>query len=77
MAKVLLSVTSENPAVSFARTFLTLGAAFLVVVVILAQLLKAPPAGYVPAGTIPTESVKPGQDIKKEDFSPIEALLSK
>jgi OFA family oxalate/formate antiporter-like MFS transporter len=76
LAKVLLKVTSDDPAVCFARTFMILGAAFLVVVVILAQLLKAPPAGYIPAGTAPAQSVKPGQDIKKEDFSPKEMLAT-
>ena len=34
-------------------TFLTLGIAFLIVVVILSQFLKNPPAGYKPAGSPP------------------------
>lgn len=49
----------------------TLGLAFLVVVVLLAQLLRTPPKGYVPAGTIPAS---PGAVAKKEDFAPSEML---
>jgi len=49
----------------------TLGIAFLLVVVALAQLLRTPPKGYVPAGTIPPT---PGAIAKKEDFSPMEML---
>jgi MFS transporter, OFA family, oxalate/formate antiporter len=49
----------------------TLGVAFLIVVMLLAQLLRTPPKGYVPAGTIPA---KPGAVAKKEDFSPSEML---
>jgi MFS transporter, OFA family, oxalate/formate antiporter len=49
----------------------TLGLAFLVVVVLLAQLLRTPPKGYVPAGTVPAS---PGAVAKKEDFSPLEML---
>jgi len=49
-----------------------LGIAFLIIVVILAQILKPPPAGYVPAGTKPTKA----NDLvnKKEDFTPREML---
>ena len=49
----------------------TLGLAFLVVVMLLAQLLRTPPKGYVPAGTIPAS---PGAVAKKEDFAPSEML---
>jgi MFS transporter, OFA family, oxalate/formate antiporter len=49
----------------------TLGLAFLVVVVVLAQFLRTPPKGYVPAGTIPAV---PGAAAKKEDFSPTEMM---
>ena len=44
---------------------------FLVVVVGLAQLLKTPPAGYVPEDTVPTDS---SANNKKEDFTPLEML---
>jgi len=51
-------------------TMLVFGAAFLVVVVGLAQLLKPPPVGYVPAGEPP----RPAVSNKKEDFTPREML---
>jgi OFA family oxalate/formate antiporter-like MFS transporter len=54
------------------NTMLTLGIAFLIVVVGLSQLLVAPPAGYVPAGSAP--KVAPGPNAKKENFSPWEIL---
>ncbi len=49
----------------------TLGIAFLVAVMLLAQLLRTPPKGYVPAGTVPAS---PGAVAKKENFSPTEML---
>lgn len=53
-------------------TLLVLGVAFLIVVVGLAQILQPPPAGYVPAGSVPhNPSTKA---VKKEDFSPQEML---
>jgi len=52
-------------------TMLSLGIGFLIVVVGLSQILKAPPKGYVPAGTIPPA---PGVAVKKVDFTPIEVL---
>ncbi len=52
-------------------TMLALGIGFLVVVMGLAQILKPPPKGYVPPGTVPP---KPGAVAKKEDFSPMEIL---
>lgn len=48
----------------------SLGAAFLVVVVGLSQLLTPPPKDYVPAGTPPST----GAAAKKEDFGPMEML---
>ncbi len=48
-----------------------LGTAFLIVVVGLAQVLRIPPAGYVPAGTLPAASKAAP---RKEDFSPTEML---
>lgn len=50
---------------------LTLGIGFLVVVCVLAQILKAPPAGYVPAGQPPAPAAANG---KKEEFTPGEML---
>jgi len=52
-------------------TMLALGIGFLVVVMGLAQILKPPPKGFVPAGTAPAA---PGASAKKEDFSPMEVL---
>jgi OFA family oxalate/formate antiporter-like MFS transporter len=54
------------------HTMLTLGIAFMIVVVGLSQLLVTPPAGFVPAGSAP--KVAPGPNSKKEDFSPWEML---
>jgi MFS transporter, OFA family, oxalate/formate antiporter len=54
------------------NTVMCLGVGFLVVVVILSQLLAAPPKGYVPSGT---PAPKPGAAVaKKEDFTPGEML---
>ena len=52
-------------------TVLAFGIGFLVVVGGLAQLLRPPPKGYVPAGTIPKPA---GGPVKKEDFTPREML---
>ncbi len=52
-------------------TMLSLGVGFLVLVVALAQLLKAPPRGYVPAGTVPAPA---GATARKEDFTPNEVV---
>ncbi|MBM4103792.1 MAG: OFA family MFS transporter [Planctomycetes bacterium] len=49
-----------------------LGVAFLIVVVILAQLLKTPPAGYVAAGAVPAPSANAA--VKKENFTAVEML---
>jgi OFA family oxalate/formate antiporter-like MFS transporter len=53
-------------------TMKALGIAFMIVVVGLAQLLKTPPAGYVPEGTDQGKNAvkRPG----KEDFKPTEML---
>lgn len=58
--------------VGLAGTVLILGIGFLVVVCALAQLLKPPPAGYVPAGT-PAAKVGTGP-VKKAEFTPREVL---
>jgi OFA family oxalate/formate antiporter-like MFS transporter len=54
-------------------TMLSLGIGFLVVVVGLSQILRAPPKGYVPVGTIPPA---PGAAVKKVDFTPAEVLAT-
>lgn len=51
-------------------TAMAFGIGFLVIVVGLAQLLKPPPAGYIPPGELP----KPANNMKKEDFTPSEML---
>jgi OFA family oxalate/formate antiporter-like MFS transporter len=51
---------------------MVLGIAFLIIVVILAQILKSPPASYVPAGTKPVKVNDTTN--KKEDFTPREML---
>lgn len=53
-------------------TLLILGVAFLVVVIVLAQILQPPPAGYVPAGSVPGNPSAPV--VKKDDFRPQEML---
>jgi OFA family oxalate/formate antiporter-like MFS transporter len=51
---------------------MALGMAFLVVVTVLAQMLKAPPKGYVPPGTPPQA---PRDDARrKENYLPLEML---
>jgi MFS transporter, OFA family, oxalate/formate antiporter len=55
----------------FNNAFFILGIGFMVVVVVLAQLLAAPPKGYVPAGTAKPAA---GAAAKKEDFTPKEML---
>jgi len=56
---------------SLPTAVMVFGIGFLVIVCGLAQLLVAPPRGYVPAGTVPP---KPGAAAKKEDFTPSEML---
>jgi OFA family oxalate/formate antiporter-like MFS transporter len=58
-------------AYSFKVMLVTLGIAFLVVVVGLAQILKSPPKGYVPAGSAPVSATAA---VLKEDFLPREML---
>jgi OFA family oxalate/formate antiporter-like MFS transporter len=59
--------------VGLTRTVMYLGVGFLVVVVGLAQLLKAPPSGYVPADG-PAPSGRAHHAAKREDFAPGEML---
>jgi OFA family oxalate/formate antiporter-like MFS transporter len=51
LATKLLNVYKVGGQLGVSNTMLTFGVAFLVVVVVLSQLLKNPPAGYVPAGS--------------------------
>jgi MFS transporter, OFA family, oxalate/formate antiporter len=53
LATYLLKKFAVNNEMGVSNTMLVLGIAFLAVVVVLAQLLKNPPAGYVPAGSAP------------------------
>jgi OFA family oxalate/formate antiporter-like MFS transporter len=55
-------------------TMLCLGIAFLVVVVCLAQLLAAPPKGYVPAGPKGGSAAAAGRKTAARDYSPLEML---
>lgn len=50
---------------------ISLGIGFLIVVVALAQLLRAPPKGYIPTGAGTTQS---GVTLKRVDFTPGEVL---
>ncbi len=59
----------------FSTAILLLGIAFLVVVVTLAQILKPPPAGYIPLGSLPA-NVDAKSNNKKEDFSSKEMLTT-
>ena len=59
----------------FSTAILLLGIAFLVVVVTLAQILKPPPAGYIPLGSLPANADAKSNN-KKEDFSPKEMLTT-
>jgi len=54
------------------KTVMILGIAFLIIVVVLAQLLKPPPAGYVPVGSAAPKAIVAGE--KKEEFLPREML---
>jgi OFA family oxalate/formate antiporter-like MFS transporter len=56
----------------FQTAIIIWGIAFLVVVVGLAQLLRPPPTGYIPAGSPPTPVADVGS--KKEEFLPREML---
>jgi OFA family oxalate/formate antiporter-like MFS transporter len=53
------------------QALLVLGVAFLIVVIVLAQLLRIPPAGYTPPGMAPA---KAAGATHKVDFSPSEML---
>jgi MFS transporter, OFA family, oxalate/formate antiporter len=61
------------PKIGVFNTFLTLGVVFLVLVVAGAQLLRNPPAGYVPAGWTPPQKAA-GAAPARQDFTPVEVL---
>lgn len=66
LARVLIQSIGIN------ATVISLGLGFLVIVCGLAQLLKVPPKGYVPPGTVkPAATAGPA---KREDYSPSEML---
>jgi OFA family oxalate/formate antiporter-like MFS transporter len=73
LASVYAAPLSEKLITAYGvpTTIMALGIGFLVLVVVLAQVLRPPPKGYVPAGTIPAA---PGAAVKKEDFTPGEML---
>lgn len=56
------------------RTMLLLGILFFVVVVILSQVLKVPPPGYMSQGAAPILPTTPGIQARKDDFTPLETL---
>jgi OFA family oxalate/formate antiporter-like MFS transporter len=59
----------------FKTAILLLGIAFLFVVVGLAQILKPPPAGYIPPGSLPVNPDAKSNN-KKEDFLPKEMITT-
>ena len=61
------------PKIGVFNTFMTLGVIFLVAVVAGAQLLRNPPAGYIPAGWTPLKPAQ-SQAPAKADFAPGEML---
>jgi MFS transporter, OFA family, oxalate/formate antiporter len=62
------------PDIGVFNTFLILGIIFLVCVVAGAQLLRNPPAGYVPAGWTPPQSKVAATSAVKADLPPTEMI---
>lgn len=62
------------PELGVFNTFLVLGVIFLVCVVAGAQLLKNPPAGYVPSGWTPPQAKTPAAAVVKTDLTPTEMI---
>jgi OFA family oxalate/formate antiporter-like MFS transporter len=75
LAKGMISLfdSVSGPGRGVPWTMFTLGLAFLIVVVGLAQLLSSPPKGYLPAGTLKPAA---GPAAKKEEFAPTEMLAT-
>jgi len=76
LASVYIAPLSKKLATTYGleTMMMSLGIGFLVIVVGLAQLLKTPPAGYVPEGEVSAAPVAAGTMVKKEDFLPSEML---
>jgi OFA family oxalate/formate antiporter-like MFS transporter len=64
------------PSIGVFNTFLVLGVIFLIFVVAGAQLMRNPPAGYVPAGWKPPQAAAPGTS-NKVDLAPSEMLRTR
>lgn len=76
LASVYIAPLSKKLAVDYGLSamMMALGIGFLFIVVGLAQLLKTPPAGYVPEGEVKIEQAKSGSTIIKVDFTPSEMM---
>ncbi len=68
LATALLKAFKQGEQLGVSNTMLVFGVLFLLVVVVLAQLLKNPPAGYVPAGS-PSAAGKAGPAAKPADMT--------
>ncbi len=68
LASVYIAPLTNNllKSMGINKTFMVLGIAFFIVSVLLAQFLKNPPAGYVPAGMPPASSAAASS--KKHDY---------
>ena len=68
LASVYISPLTNSllQSVGIKNTFLTLGIIFLIGIILLAQLMQNPPAGYVPAGMPPVDS--PNHQAAKRDY---------
>ncbi len=64
----------DLPELGVFNTFLVLGVIFLVCVVAGAQLLKNPPAGYIPAGWTPPQAKTTAAAAAKVECSPMEMV---
>ncbi len=76
LASVYIAPLSRHLATTYglSKMMMALGIGFTVIVCGLAQLLKAPPAGYVPEDEVTAAPAKAGAVVKKEDFAPSEML---
>lgn len=76
LASVYIAPLSRHLAAQYglANMMMALGIGFLVIVVGLAQLLKTPPAGYIPEGEVKAVQAESGSTIKKVDFTPGEMI---
>lgn len=76
LASVYIAPLSKKLATTYGleTMMMALGIGFTVIVCGLAQFLKTPPAGYVPADEVTAAPVAAGTAVKKEDFAPSEML---